>query len=135
MSQGLGISPKLSYRDLGGGSPGFSMWKEYISVCFLEIRDICPKIRLKKAYPQIKNKNRGGWRTARIDPSRRGGIDGFEITANGATRTRNGPKPSKKSKNGPKNRGDPRAPISLRLGLWYYIPIDGYSWVFMASFS
>ena len=61
--------------------------------------------QVKKTDPQIKHKNRGGLRTARIDPSRRGGIDGFDITANGATRTRNGPKPSEKSKNGPKIGG------------------------------
>ena len=37
-----------------------------------------------------------------MDPSRRGGIECFGMTANGATRTRFGPKPSKKSKNRPK---------------------------------
>ena len=63
----------------------------------------------QKTDPQIKNKNRGGLRIARKDPSRRGGIDGPNFRPNGPTRTRNGPKTSKKPKNPPKTRGRPRS--------------------------
>ena len=58
---------------------------------------------------QITNINRGGLRTARIDPSRQGSIDERKIRPNGPTRTRNGPKRSKKSKNGPKTRQTTRS--------------------------
>ena len=72
----------------------------------------------QKTDPQIKNKNRGGLRIARKDPSRRGGIDGPNFRPNGPTRTRNGPKTSKKLKNPPKTRGAAPKLLSAYAGLY-----------------